>query len=215
VNNPDWYAPPAAAAVPSPFAGASTGDDALDRAQYGRFWIRAGAQVLDCIADVIFAAIAGAAGALTLTALQAMEVVDDGWTRRIGEGGVGGTLLGVVAMLAYRAVAEWIGGATLGKLAFGLRVRSLDLTPCTLGGALLRNLVFLVDVQFFGLFGYLSMSGSPRKQRLGDKMGRTVVVKAASLAEQRPPAKRLALGIVAGSALAMAITFFKIVLASL
>jgi uncharacterized RDD family membrane protein YckC len=213
VNNPDWYAPPAAATVP--FAGVSTGVDAVDRAEYGGFWIRAGAQVIDQIVAIFIGMLAGGAAAMTLAILQAAEVIDDGWTRRLGETGVGSIVVGLVAAIAYRTLAEWIGGATLGKLACGLRVRSLDLTVCTLSGALLRNLFFPIDGQFVGLIGYLSMSKSPRKQRLGDKVGRTVVVKVRSLGDQRPSTKRLVLGVVAGSALALAIQLLQMILGSI
>jgi uncharacterized RDD family membrane protein YckC len=215
VNHPNWYAPPAAATLPSALAGGSASDDPLDRAVYGRFWIRAGAQVVDSIATVIFSALAGVAAEATLAILQAAEVIDDGWARRMGQGGVGGLVVGLVAAIGYRAVAEWIGGATIGKLAFGLRVRSLDLSPCTLSGALLRNLFFPIDGQFIGLIAYLSMNKSPRKQRLGDKIGRTVVVRTSSLGEPRPSAKRLVLGVVAGAVLAVAIELLQMVLTSL
>jgi uncharacterized RDD family membrane protein YckC len=213
VNNPNWYAPPAAATAPLAFPAAT--DDPLDRAEYGGFWIRAGAQLLDTVAAWIFAFVAATAASAVLAVLQAAEVIDDRWAHRIGQAGAGAFVMSALAALAYQSFSEWIGGATLGKLALGLRVRSVDLTPCTLGGAVLRNLAFYIDALFFGMVAYGSMSRSPRKQRLGDKMGRTVVVKVASLGELRPSAKKLTLGIVGGAVLAVAIEFAQTLVAAL
>jgi uncharacterized RDD family membrane protein YckC len=97
-----------------------------------------------------------------------------------------GTRLGLalwvlLARTLYPAICEGVGGATVGKLALGMRVRSEDLTPASLGSALLRSLGLHVDTLFLGAIAYGSMLRSPMKQRLGDKWGHTVVVYASSL----------------------------------
>jgi len=106
---------------------------------------------------------------------------------------------------AYHLTSEWIGGATVGKLALGLRVRNAQLGRCTFVGALVRTLAYYLDALFFGLVAYLVMQESEMKQRLGDKWGNTVVVEASSLAPGVDDIGRVIAGIGAGASLWVAI----------
>src|SRR5436190_9852136 len=103
---------------------------------------------------------------------------------------VGGALLasdtaGIVAVFAffslwfnYFAFCEWRWGQTIGKNATGIEVRSLDgAQRLSYGQASIRNLLRLVD---FFVVGELMIATTERKQRLGDKAARTIVVR-------RPP----------------------------
>jgi membrane protease YdiL (CAAX protease family)/uncharacterized RDD family membrane protein YckC len=79
------------------------------------------------------------------------------------------------AWFNYFAVSEWRYGQTIGKNMTGLEVRPAD------GGdrlsyaqASIRNLLRLVD--FFGI-GAVMIAVTDRKQRLGDRAARTVVVR--------------------------------------
>src|SRR5262245_6380496 len=75
----------------------------------------------------------------------------------------------------YFAFCEWRWGYTVGKNAAGIEVRSLDgAERLTFGQASIRNLLRLVD---FFLIGELMIVASRRKQRLGDKAAKTVVVR--------------------------------------
>src|SRR3954468_6873264 len=75
----------------------------------------------------------------------------------------------------YFAFCEWHWGHTLGKSAVGIEVRSLDgAARLTYGQASIRNLLRLVD---FWLVGELMIATSARKQRLGDRAAKTVVVR--------------------------------------
>jgi uncharacterized RDD family membrane protein YckC len=205
VNNPNWYAPPAPG-VGSPVVAPTDLTDRVPTAEYAGFAIRAGARMLDTLAVGIVNTIGGGAAGMFLAILQAAHVIDGGWVHRLEGGNFAVKIVvGTAAVLAYHVLAESIGGATLGKLALGLRVRSMDLTPCTLGGAILRSLGYYIDAFFFAMPAYGSMSRSPQKQRIGDKWGKTVVVKAASLGDRRPTAGRLAMGIVAGAGLSLVI----------
>jgi membrane protease YdiL (CAAX protease family) len=77
----------------------------------------------------------------------------------------------------YFAVCEWRWGQTIGKNATGIEVRSLDgADRLSFAQASIRNLLRLVD---FFLVGELMIVSSPRKQRLGDKAAKTVVVRRA------------------------------------
>jgi uncharacterized RDD family membrane protein YckC len=78
----------------------------------------------------------------------------------------------------YFAFSEWRWGQTIGKNATGIEVRSLDgAEKLTFGQASIRNLLRIVD---FFVIGWIMVAATKRKQRLGDKAARTVVVR-------RPP----------------------------
>ncbi len=79
--------------------------------------------------------------------------------------------------LGYYTLCEAASGATLGKRMVGIRVVREDGAHVTLGAALVRNLLRLVDGLFFYLVGALFALTSARGQRLGDRAARTVVVR--------------------------------------
>lgn len=88
------------------------------------------------------------------------------------------------AMLAYLVVGfgyfivlEERYGRTLGKRLLGLRVLNEDGSPITMGTSIVRNVVRVVDGLFFYAVGAVSMLVSDRKQRLGDHVAKTVVVR--------------------------------------
>lgn len=97
------------------------------------------------------------------------------------------TLFGFGTFLAYYALCEGLGGATVGKLLLGLLVVRTDGGPCGLGAALLRAVLRFIDGLLFGLPALLSMR-EPLNQRLGDRAAGTLVVDARSphLLETRP-----------------------------
>jgi uncharacterized RDD family membrane protein YckC len=84
----------------------------------------------------------------------------------------------------YFAFCEWRWGQTIGKNATGLEVRSLDgAERLTYGQASIRNLLRLID---FFLVGELMIISSARKQRLGDRAAKTVVVRRSSTKRVAP-----------------------------
>lgn len=86
-------------------------------------------------------------------------------------------LLFLVSFL-YLWLMEGMVGGTLGKLVLGLRVRMVDGSPCGLGPSLIRNLLRIVDaLPFFYLVGAILVWNSDKRQRLGDRVANTVVVK--------------------------------------
>ncbi len=89
--------------------------------------------------------------------------------------------LTTVFWLAYFTVLEGLWqGQTLGKKLLGLRVVRQDGSPMDLSTALTRSLLRLVDGQLGYLVGAVLVWTSPLKQRLGDRLAGTVVVKNAS-----------------------------------
>src|SRR5262245_31964180 len=75
----------------------------------------------------------------------------------------------------YFAFCEWRWGQTVGKNAAAIEVRSLDgADRLTYGQASMRNLLRLID---FFFVGEIMIAASQRKQRLGDRAAKTVVVR--------------------------------------
>jgi uncharacterized RDD family membrane protein YckC len=85
--------------------------------------------------------------------------------------------------VAYHLALEATTGRTLGKWILGLRVTRLDGTRVHLGGAVVRNVFRPIETD---LFGFIFLAATPRHQRLGDLLGRTVVIQ-----DRRPGRSRL------------------------
>lgn len=79
--------------------------------------------------------------------------------------------------IGYYIVCEAATGATLGKRMVGIRVVDEDGDRVTLGAAVIRNLLRLIDALFFYLVGFLFALTSARGQRLGDRAAHTIVVR--------------------------------------
>ena len=85
----------------------------------------------------------------------------------------------LVIALGYYIVMEAQSGATLGKRLIGLKVVKLEGgASLDLQASIVRNVLRLVDGLFFYLVGAIVVWTSDKKQRLGDKLAGTVVVRA-------------------------------------
>ena len=85
----------------------------------------------------------------------------------------------LVIALAYYIVMEAQSGVTLGKRLIGLKVVKLEGgAPLDWQASIVRNVLRLVDGLFFYLVGAIVVWTSDKKQRLGDKVAATVVVRA-------------------------------------
>ncbi len=99
---------------------------------------------------------------------------------------VGGVMLALVAYPALFAIL-W-NGQTPGKRALGLRVTDANGYPATNGQHVLRSLFWPLEVLLplpLPPVGIYVMASNPRRQRLGDLVARTTVLRAAP-----PPASR-------------------------
>lgn len=72
---------------------------------------------------------------------------------------------------------EGLMGATLGKMMFGTKVVKEDGSACDFKASLIRNILRYVDYFLLGLVGIISVKKSEMKQRVGDKVAHTIVVK--------------------------------------
>ena len=82
--------------------------------------------------------------------------------------------------IMYFVVLEALWSRTLGKWFQGLVVRKLDGSPCDWKASLIRGALRLVEVNpilLGGLPAGLAIIASPRKQRIGDMLAGTLVVR--------------------------------------
>lgn len=78
----------------------------------------------------------------------------------------------------YYVVFEGTLGATPGKLVIGLRVVKTDGSKCGISSSIIRNVLRIVDaLPALYLLGIILIVSSKSKQRLGDRLAGTMVVK--------------------------------------
>lgn len=90
------------------------------------------------------------------------------------------SFMGVYGLLffLYYIVLEGAFGATVGKMAARIKVVREDGSPCGFGPAVVRNVLRVIDaLPFLYVLGIVLISRSDKKQRLGDRIAKTVVVK--------------------------------------
>ncbi len=170
---------------------------------------RAGARAVDMLLTGL---VGGAFAAMLLLALGA----DEGMlTRGVPDAGFEMWLARTLMMITYHGVAESLGGATLGKLLFSLRVVGEDGLPISLSRGLTRNVWVLLDSILFGLVAYIFMQRSAQQQRFGDQRAATLVLHADDVPlEARLPPAAIAHGVIVGLALAAAICALAILAAA-
>jgi uncharacterized RDD family membrane protein YckC len=98
-------------------------------------------------------------------------------------GNVGASLAALAAYLGYYFVPEWLVGSTIGKSLFALKVRQSSGAPCTARQAAVRTAMRLVEVNPMLLGGIpagIAIFTTKRRQRIGDLLAGTVVLKATS-----------------------------------
>lgn len=89
-----------------------------------------------------------------------------------------GLLLGFAGSIFYGFLLEgYWDGYTVGKKLMGIKVVKESGESCTYGAALLRNLLEIVDGFFYYVVGFISMAASDKRQRIGDHVASTVVVR--------------------------------------
>lgn len=86
-------------------------------------------------------------------------------------------LLYMIIGLAYYIVLEGMMGATVGKMIVGLKVVSENGGKIGYKEATIRTLLRIIDGLFCYLVGAIVVWTSPSKQRLGDKVAHTLVIK--------------------------------------
>jgi len=86
----------------------------------------------------------------------------------------GVSLVGII----YFIVMEATKGATVGKMAMGLKVVKKDGSAISWPESVIRNLLRIVDaLPAFYIIGIICIAVTPNKQRVGDMAASTLVVK--------------------------------------
>jgi uncharacterized RDD family membrane protein YckC len=83
----------------------------------------------------------------------------------------------LMAIFVYFIGMEWIFGFTIGKWFTGIQIVSEQGSKITMKQSVKRNLCRLVDGIAIYIIGIKIARESPLKQRYGDKVAKTVVVK--------------------------------------
>jgi len=87
-------------------------------------------------------------------------------------------LLYFIIYIGYFVLLEGSRGQTVGKMITKIKVVGEDGKPIDMNQALIRNLLRIIDGLFAYLVGAFLIWRSDKKQRLGDRIAKTVVVKA-------------------------------------
>jgi uncharacterized RDD family membrane protein YckC len=152
-------------------ASESTGGSS-QRLDYKGVGIRFAAQLIDLIIILVFYFIVG-----NITAGLVGGKTAEGFEMH-GTPALLVLLLTSLFGLAYFVFLEtgW-NGQTLGKKLTGIQVVREDRGPIDFSTALIRNILRVVDGLIFYLVGAILIWRSPIKQRLGDRIAHTVVIK--------------------------------------
>ena len=84
----------------------------------------------------------------------------------------------VIVYFGYFIYMEGSRGQTIGKMITRIRVVREDGTPIDMNQAFIRNILRIIDSLVLYLIGVILIMRSNKKQRLGDSVARTVVIKA-------------------------------------
>ncbi|MFZ2472965.1 MAG: RDD family protein [Methanothrix sp.] len=87
-------------------------------------------------------------------------------------------LLYFVIYIGYFTLLEGSKGQTIGKMVTKIKVIGEDGKPIDMNRALIRNILRIIDGLFAYLIGAILIWRSDKKQRLGDNIAKTIVVKA-------------------------------------
>ena len=109
-----------------------------------------------------------------LTGPRMMDTFAPNW---FGMWGIMGVMW--LLWLVYFTYFEGTSGQTIGKKFTHIKVVKEDGSRCDYGSAFVRNILRIVDhLPFLYILGIILIAATEKKQRLGDMLGKTIVVKA-------------------------------------
>jgi uncharacterized RDD family membrane protein YckC len=176
------------------------------------FWRRALAQGIDLLVHLLVGLVTGlTTGILVAIGAVLQEISAEPAMERLMANGALGIAAALIGSTAMHTLSEGLHGSTLGKRLCGIIVISEDGGPSTLVGALKRSIAYFVDSLFFGLVAAQKMKESPKRQRIGDVWGHTMVVRIATLdVSARRSWLRFAAGLLLGLAADGLIIFLEL-----
>jgi len=140
-----------------------------------------GSRIVAGIIDYIIIGIV--AGILSVFLVVPWALTGPSMMGTFGLGWFGGmwAIVGVMWLLwlIYFTYFEGTSGQTIGKKFTHIRVVKEDGSRCDFGSALLRNILRIVDhLPFLYILGIILIAATEKRQRLGDMLAKTIVVKA-------------------------------------
>jgi uncharacterized RDD family membrane protein YckC len=154
------------------------------------FWRRALARAIDLFVHMLIGSLTGMVAALLLLIGAALRGASpDAALAKLSADTLPGFAAALVGGIAMHVLCEGLHGSTLGKRLCGIIVINENGGPSNLAGALKRTLAYFVDALFFGLVAFQKMAASPKRQRVGDIWGRTMVVRIATLDPSTRPSR--------------------------
>lgn len=130
-----------------------------------------GSRIVGGLIDYIIIGIIAAV--LSFLALAPLMMGGFGW-------GWFGSIFGVqfLLWLIYFTYFEGTSGQTIGKKFAHIKVVKEDGSRCEFGSALVRSILRIVDsLPFIYILGIILIAATDKKQRLGDMLAKTIVVK--------------------------------------
>ena len=131
--------------------------------QYQGIWIRFISFLIDTIVLGVLIGVVGSILGLSVVSRTA------GW---------GFGLLSFIIFLAYFTYLEGSKGQTIGKMVTKIKVVGEDGEMINMNQAFTRNILRVIDGLLAYLIGAILIWRSDKKQRLGDRIAKTVVIKA-------------------------------------
>jgi uncharacterized RDD family membrane protein YckC len=160
--------------LPGAPAGGKTAGTTMERSVGGHAMARLGDRLIALFFDSVIGAVLFAVIGL-YAAIHFGGLTESGFSLE-GKPAVIGIAGSLVVGFLYYWILEGLFGATLGKAIIGIRVRDKSGGRCGLKGSLIRNLLRAIDGLGVYLVGFVVAALSKSRQRLGDHLGRTVVV---------------------------------------
>ena len=131
--------------------------------QYQGIWIRFISFLIDTIVLGVLIGVIGSILGFSVVSRTA------GW---------GFGLLSFIIFLAYFTYLEGSKGQTIGKMVTKIKVVGEDGEKINMNQAFARNILRVIDGLLAYLIGAILIWRSEKKQRLGDRIAKTVVIKA-------------------------------------
>jgi len=137
------------------------------------------------IATLLDTSILVAIGVITVTAIG-LPITSSGSVNFSDFGWLASQIVFLVIFIIYFSTLEWLTGQTIGKKIVGIRViGQVDRGNPSFISALARNVLRYVDYipYLFPIIGVVLILATKKRQRLGDLVAKTYVVRSPNVAD--------------------------------
>ncbi len=142
---------------------------------------RAFAHIIDFIPVAVIYGIVG-----SIVATRTGGMTENGFEMKDGPALVAIAITYLVVLFYFTVFEALPAGKTFGKMLVGIRVADVSGGKASFGQAFMRNLLRLIDGLLLYLVGLILALNSKRKQRLGDQVAHTIVLRTTKVAKAEP-----------------------------